>query len=102
MEGSGEAEGDGPGEGAVFDNLGEVVGGLFDGLTTRKEDDAGEVIWDVGFKDFGGFGSDFCRGRLSFLLFAGEDHIDLEDTSAEINFIIGEFLEEAIEDFAGG
>ena len=49
LKGASKAEGDGPREGAVLDDGGEIIGGLFDGLTAREENDAGEFTWDVGF-----------------------------------------------------
>ena len=101
MEGAGKAEGDWPGEGAVTGYGCEIIGGLFGGLTTGEEDDTGEFGGDVVFKDFGGFGTDFFGGRLGFILFAGKDHTALEDASAEVDFVFGEFGEESIEDVTG-
>ena len=40
LESACEGERNRPGEGAVFDNFGEVVGGLFWRLATGEEDDA--------------------------------------------------------------
>ena len=59
LEGASETKGDWPGVRALLDDGGEVVGGLFDSLPAREEDDAGEVGWDVIFEDFGGAGADF-------------------------------------------
>lgn len=101
LKGTSEAKGDRPGERTIFGNLGKIIGGLFDGLATREEDDAGEVTGNVGFKDFGGFSANFGGGGLAFLLFASENHIDFKDTSAEIYSGGFELFKEAIEDFAG-
>ena len=49
LEGASEAKGDGPREGTVFNDPDEISGGLFDGLTTRKEDNPGEFGRNVSF-----------------------------------------------------
>ena len=45
--------------------------------------------------------ADFCGGRLSFELFAGENHVDFYDTGFEIDVVFVKFFEEFVENFAG-
>lgn len=71
LEGAGKRESDGPGVGAVFDNFGEVGGGLLGSLAAGKKDDAGEIFGDMVFKDLGSLKADFLGSGLDFLLFAG-------------------------------
>ena len=47
LEGAGEREGDGPREWTILNDLGEIFGGLLDGLTARKENNAGEIFRDM-------------------------------------------------------
>ena len=101
LKGASEAKGNWPREWSVFDDFGEVAGGLFWGLAAGEEDYAGEFRRDMVFEGFGGFSADFCWGGLSFIFFAGENHVNFEEASAEINSGISELFEEAIEDFAG-
>ena len=49
LESAGKTKGDWPGEGAVFNDGGEIGGGLFNGLSAREEDYAGEFFGDVVF-----------------------------------------------------
>ena len=49
LEGASEAKSDWPREGAVFDNFGEIIGGLFGGLTAGEKNDTGEICWNVIF-----------------------------------------------------
>lgn len=85
LESAGEAEGDGPREGAVCGDCSEIVSGLLGGLAAGEEDDAGEVFGDVGFKNLGGFGANCGGGGLLGIFFAGKDHVAFEDAGAEIN-----------------
>lgn len=85
MEGASEAEGDGPGEGAVLEDSREIGGGLLGSLSARKEDDAGEVSRDMGFERFGGFSADFIWSGGVLVVFTSDDHIGLEDAGAKID-----------------
>ena len=96
LEGAGEAEGDRPGEGAVFENGGEIVSGLLGSLSTREKDDAGEVSGNMGFERFGGFSADFIRGGGVLVVFTSDDHIGLEDAGAEIDTVGVERFKESI------
>ena len=101
LECAGEAESDGPGEGAVFNDGSEVVGGLFDSLAAREEDDAGKLGCDMVFENFGGFAANFIWGGLLFVLFTSEDHVDFKDASFQIDFGFIKGDKEAIENFTG-
>ena len=79
---------------------GEIVGGLLGGLSAREENDASEFGRDMVFENFGSPGADFFGGRLGLVLFAGENHTTLEDTSAKVDFVFVELIEEGIEDTA--
>ena len=82
LESAGEAEGDGPREGVILDDGSEVVGGLFDGLTAREEDDAGEVGRNMVFECVGCVFADFFWGGLGFVAFTGEYHVDFKNAGA--------------------
>ena len=75
LESAGKAKGDGPFVGAVFDDFGEVGGGLFDSLAARKENYSGKFYWNVIFENFGSGLANFAGGGLMFLLLASEDHV---------------------------
>ena len=75
LEGASEREGNRPGVGAGFDNGGEVVSGLFGGLTAREEDDTGEILGYVGAKDFGSGAGDLVGGGGFVVICAGENHV---------------------------
>lgn len=101
LKGASEAKGNWPREWPVFNDFGEVIGGLFGSLTAREENYTGEFRRDMVFEGFGGFSADFCRGGLGFGFFAGENHVDFKKASTEIDSGVSELFEEAIEDFAG-
>ena len=82
MESASKGEGDGPGERAAFNDLGKIIGGLLGSLAAREEDDAGESLWDVVLKDFGGSGANFGGSGRGVELFASDDHIDFEETGS--------------------
>ena len=94
LERASEAERDWPWEGAMRDDGCEIVGGLFNGLATREEDDTGKFGGDVGFENFCGGFADFLWSGLVFELFAGKDHVDFEEAGFEIDFLSVECIEE--------
>lgn len=101
LEGASEAKGNRPREGAVFDDFGEIGGGLFGSLTAREEYDAGEIGGDASFEDLGCFDADFGWGGWLAVFFASNDHIAFENAGAEIDVIHGEFLKKLDEDLTG-
>lgn len=82
LESAGETKSNGPWVRAVFGDFGEIVCGLFNGLTAGEEDDASEVGGDVFLKDFGGGLADFSWSGLFIVLFTSKNHIDFEDAGA--------------------
>ena len=85
LECAGERKGDWPRERAILEHSGEISGGLLWSLAAREENDAGEFRRNVVFEHFGGGVTDFFWDRLSVELFAGENHIDFENTGTEID-----------------
>ena len=87
MKSAGEAEGDRPRKGTMFENSGEIVSGLFGGLPTGEEDDARKVGGDVRFESLGGFDANLVWGGSVFVIFAGNDHIGFENASTKIDLV---------------
>ena len=101
LEGAAEGEAELPWSGAELVEGVEMFGGAGGGLSTGEEHDSGDGGRDGFLEDAKGEAGGLLDGSLLAGIFAGEDHVGLEESAFEADAMFAEGLEEMMEGSVG-